>query len=90
MNAITIYQLNEQDLDQILEKKLSKIQKESAFAKFYHKLVGTSTVCDILGVSNVTVCHYVKDKKLVPTNLGSGKHLFRLSEVLEADFKYKR
>jgi len=87
MEKITLLQLKEADLDKVLDKKLSQIQKQSAFSKFYHKLVSTSVVCEIHDVTNVTVSHWVRDRKLTPVNLGSGKHLFRLSEVLEGNFK---
>jgi excisionase family DNA binding protein len=85
MDTITIYQMNERDLMSAMEKTLKNV----FLSKFDNVLVTTATVADVNNVSERTIYRWIDDNKIRPTNPGSGKLLFRLSDAIREDLKYK-
>ena len=78
MKEHKVIQIEQSELDNFLEKTSEKL----VLANFRSREVTSSVVCEILGVTAQTIHNYVKSSKLIPVNPGSGKHYFRLSDVL--------
>ena len=90
-------QLNKQDFKEVLQEEMTDIRKvlraeitDVFFDRYKRIEVGTSTVAEICGVHPVTVTNWIKQKWLTPTNPGSSKYKFLLSDVLrKANMKFE-
>jgi hypothetical protein len=81
MQQITINQLNADDFEKAIETATKK-NSITNMVGYFPNLIGTATVCEILGRHPNTITKLIKEKKLTPTNTDSSKYQFRLSEIL--------
>jgi len=89
MKSQTIYQLDKQDFEDVIEEKLSKLSLESFLNKYYNVFINAEELAKIHGVHVSTVYAYIKDGLLIPEPQEKkyNNHRFRLSYALTVDFK---
>lgn len=85
MKIQTIYQLDEEDFDKVLERKLSDLSQKAAFARFENTLVSVDTVAEIHGIHRDTVLSYAKSGLIECQHIGK-LWKFQLSYVLSLNF----
>lgn len=88
MKALTIYQMDAEELAKFFNKEMKQEAIDSFCNKFTNTLVTPKEVALIHNVCEATVINYCKDGliKAEPRNGKNCHYKFRLSEVLKMDF----
>lgn len=84
-----VYELEDDVLERVIDKKLSKLTLQAFLNRFENVLVGVKEVALFHSVTTRTVSSYIKDGLIVPEiKEGENDHpQFRLKYALELDFK---
>lgn len=85
MQTEIIYKLTDNDLEEVLDRKLHELQTKSILSRFTDRLVGADTVADIHGVHRATVLKYA-NAHLLPHQRTGKLYKFSLAEVLQVNF----
>lgn len=84
-----VYQLTPKDLDEVIDKKLSKLVLAAFLNRYDNVLVGVKDIAHFHNVTTHTVTNYIKDGLIVPeVKINENEHpKFRMSYALTLDFK---
>lgn len=81
-----IYEVTEDTLTRVINTTLDSLNEQKIYNRFEGVLINSSAVCQILGISTVTMHKYIKAGALLPEpRVGSQDLRFRLSEILKID-----
>lgn len=85
METEIIYKLTDRDFEQVLDRKLGNLQKQSVLARFSDRMVSVDTVAEIHGIHRDTVVKYA-NARLLPHHRKGKLYKFSLAEILEVNF----
>lgn len=86
MQSEITYKINQKDFEQVLEQKLTSIQKESLLNRYKHIFISTSAAAELLEIHRETVLKYAK-AKLIPHQKNGPNYKFCLAHILDLDFQ---
>ena len=87
MESRIVYEASKQDLIEAIKEVISGEVEERVYSRFSNRLIGSKTVCEVLGISNSTLFAYIKEKRVKPINPDEGTFKFDLAEILRLDIK---